>query len=626
VPGEPAVARSPAGFRVSYPAMQAAQGSQVRTRSAFTAAFLSLIFPGLGHVYAGAAMRGIAFAAVPLLAIALLLGVVTRVDRAELAGFLLRPSILDTIFVVNILLAGYRIAAVIDAWRVARFLNAADASGTGRLGRARLPLSPFSIAGVAAVLLVLLGGHAVVARFDSLAKNTVCAIYEGDEGGCDQPDPTAQPSRSVDPSDSFSPDPTEVIPTPIASSDGTPAPQVSIPPWDGQERLNILLVGSDQRPNEGTYNTDTLIVLSIDPVSGRVAMFQLPRDSADLPVPRKAQNLWGRTYGNKITSWLTANANRDEIWGGNNRRQTGFIALKAILGELYDLDIKYYVEVNFQGFRDAVDTLGGVNINVQTPLVDDRYPTEDRTMRRLYVPAGPQHMNGTQALAYARSRKTTDDFDRGRRQQRVLLSLREQADIARILANLDQLARDVGNSVRTDIPPSLYAKLLGLADTIDTRNVRSYVFAPSFYATQFLNSDIGYKIVPNVQRIRRAVANAFTGDPQIEERREELGGEGGRVWVLNGSGKAGQASTIANYLEYNGMDASAPNQRVETVPPDTRIVVYNGAESRLTATIAFLEKVFKVEVTVANDDDEVGVDIIVTTGRETPDLEAPAAG
>jgi LCP family protein required for cell wall assembly len=606
--------------------MQAAQGSQGRTRSAFTAAFLSLVFPGLGHVYAGATMRGIGFAAVPILLIALTLGIVTRVEGAELAGFLLQPTMLDAVFLLNLALAGYRVAAVVDAWRVARFLNAVDASGTGRLGRARLPLSPFSIAGVVGVVLVLLGAHAIVWKYDSVAKETVCAIYEGDEGGCGpRPSPSDEPSGSAGPSDSFSPEPTEEIPTPIPTTAGTPAPTVTIPPWDGQERLNILLVGSDQRPKEGTYNTDTMIVVSIDPISGRVAMFQLPRDSADLPVPAKARGAWGNTYGNKITGWFTANRNLDEVWGGKNQRETGFAALKAILGELYGLDIKYYVEVNFQGFRDAVDTLGGVNINVQVPLTDDRYPTEDRTLRRLYVPAGPQHMNGTQALAYARSRKTTDDFDRGRRQQRVLLSLREQADITTILANLDQLARDFSRSVKTDIPPSQYAKLLGLANEIDTKNVRSYVFAPHFYATQYLESAIGYKIVPNVGRIRQAVKNAFTGDPKIEERREELSGEGARAWVLNGSGKAGQAATIANYLLYNGLAASAPTQRVEIQPPDTRIVVYNGAETRLQATITFLESVFKVQVTTETDA-AVNVDIIITTGPRTPDLEAPAAG
>src|SRR4051812_8870457 len=85
-PGRPAKAGAPTGFRVSYPAMQAPQGPRPRTRSAFAAAFLSLIFPGLGHAYAGAPMRAIGFAAPPLLAIALLGGVAVRTNRMELLG------------------------------------------------------------------------------------------------------------------------------------------------------------------------------------------------------------------------------------------------------------------------------------------------------------------------------------------------------------------------------------------------------------------------------------------------------------------------------------------------------------------------------------------------------------
>ena len=199
-------------------------------------------------------------------------------------------------------------------------------------------------------------------------------------------------------------------------------PDATIPPWDGKEQLNILLVGSDQRPQEGTYNTDTMIVLSIDPETGRVAMFQLPRDSANLPVPPQARSVWGQTYGAKINSWFTANRNRDNLWPGKTLRRRGFAALKAMLGNLYGLDVKYYVEVNFQGFRNAVDTLGGVNINVQAPVSDDRYPDRERRAPPALRARRPAAHDGTQALAYARSRHTTDDFDRGRRQQRVLLS------------------------------------------------------------------------------------------------------------------------------------------------------------------------------------------------------------
>jgi len=607
--------------------MQAPQGPRPRTRSAFAAAFLSLIFPGLGQAYAGAPMRAIAFAAPPLLAFALLGGVAFRTDRMELLGFLIQPETLWAIFVVNIGFAIYRIAAVIDAWRVAHYLNEVDASGSGRLGRSRLPLSPISVVGMGAVVLVLLGGHVAVARYDQLAMSLVdCIFTDESTATCDDPSATESPSESLEPIPTdAAPSATEFIPTPIADPSGTPVPEATIPPWDGKEVLNVLLVGSDQRPQEGTYNTDTMIVLSIDPKTGRAAMFQLPRDSANLPVPPQARSFWGSTYNAKVNSWFTANRNKQTLWPGKSSQQRGFAALKAMLGNLYGLDIKYYVEVNFQGFRNTIDTLGGLNVNVQAPVSDDRYPDELGNLRRLYIPAGPQHMTGTQALAYARSRHTTDDFDRGRRQQRVLLSLREQADIPVILSKLPELVQILGKSIHTDIPPKILPQLLGLANDVDTRNLKSYVFTPSYYATQYLTSEIGYKIVPNVDRIRRAVAAAFKGDAQLEDRREQLGSEGAQVWVLNGTSQSGMASDIAGYLLYNGVSASAPNQRVQQRPQDTRIVVYNGAESKLTATLAYLQSVFKVTPTMATDP-KIAADIVITTGQRTPELAAPSAG
>ena len=98
------------------------------------------------------------------------------------------------------------------------------------------------------------------------------------------------------------------------------------------------------------------------------------------------------------------------------------------MGYLYGLDIKYFVEVNFDGFKKVVDTMGGVTVNVQMPVSDDRFPSIDGGLRRVYIPSGIQHMDGAEALRYARSRHGSNDFDRGARQQRVLLSLREQAD------------------------------------------------------------------------------------------------------------------------------------------------------------------------------------------------------
>ncbi len=137
---------------------------------------------------------------------------------------------------------------------------------------------------------------------------------------------------------------------PIASGAVGTTPHPTLPPWDGKERLNVLLVGSDQRPGDTSFNTDTMIVVSIDPGTGQVAMFQVPRDTVDVPVPANARGVWGSVYGGKINSWFTQNRNRTDLWPGKTAQARGFAALKAILGELYGLDIRYYVMVNFDGF------------------------------------------------------------------------------------------------------------------------------------------------------------------------------------------------------------------------------------------------------------------------------------
>ncbi len=603
-----------------------------RTRSAFAAAFLSLLFPGLGHAYAGAYMRALGFAAAPLLVIAFGTGIVLRMDRGELLGMVASQGALIAIFVANIAALVYRIVAAVDAWQVARFLNAADASGTGRLGRARMPVHPLSIAGLLAVVLVMGAGHLAIARYNVLALDLVNCVFTEDEANCTSPEESATPDVTVQPVDSAAPGesdaPTaspDVIPTPNPSAQGTLAP--SLPPWDGKGRLNILAVGVDARPGDTSFNTDTLIVVSIDPVTKQVAMFQVPRDMVDVPVPSNARSLWGSTYGGKINSWFTQNRNRTDLWPGKSANARGFASLKAILGELYGLDIRYYVKVDFSGFRKAVNTLGGVQVNVQMPVYESMYPAGGGTLTRIYMPAGPQQMSGADALIYARSRHRAagGDFDRGRRQQRVLLSLKEQMSAQAIVANLPDLVNVLKESIKTDIPTSELPKLLALAESVDTKDIRSYVFSPRFYATEYASSPRGYIITPNVVRIRRAVKEAFSVSSELLAQRDRLGAEAAAVWVLNASGKTGMASRAAEWLAYNGLEASAPNQSPPATAPKSKIVVYNGAEAEMPETIKYLEKLYGVTATAATDP-AVTVDVIVTLGSNAPDKQIEAVG
>ena len=597
--------------------MQKPQEARPRARSPFAAAFLSLLFPGLGHLYLGAYTRALGFAAAPVLLIALLAGFVLRMDRLELVGLLFSPFLLSSIFVLNLAALLYRLVAIIDAYRVAEYLNAHAISGGGRLGRARLPRNPLSIAGLLAVVLVMAGSHVVVARYDMLALDALtsgCIFIGEDQREC-AGDPTAspEPAESADPSAEATPSPTPE-PTPV----GSQVPDVSVPPWDGKERLNILLIGSDEQG--GGHNTDTLITVSIDPVTKQAAMFSLPRDTQFVPLPAgNARSFWGRTYPNKINSFFVNNRKRSDLWPGNDRTR-GYNGLKATLGELYDLDIKYFVEVNFDGFKKVVDSVGGVTINVQVPVVDDAFPGTTGRAQRLYIPSGIQHMDGDQALRYARSRNTSDDFDRGARQQRVLLSLREQADPQILLPRLPELVEALKSAVRTDIPLDQLDELLGLASEVDTTNIRSYVLTPDFYQNEVLS---GYWLEPRVDRIRAAVRDAFTADPADQALRERLAGEGAGVWVLNGTNSGNRGTRLAGYLEFHGLAASAPRQAPEgKVPKDTVITVYNGAETAMPATIAYLEDLFGVKVKTATDS-TIRTDIIIVIGNDTPELEPP---
>ena len=615
--------------------MTSAQDGRLRTRSSFAAAVLSLIYPGLGHAYAGAWNRALLFATPPTLLIALVAGVALRVDRYELVGFMLQPWVLWAILLANIVALIYRAVAIVDAWRVTKYLNHVDEmrQGQERRPRRRSALAPISAAGLLAVVLVMSGVHVAVAYYDVQAQQVTC-IFDAETASCDPAaTPAPEPSASTDPSSAAeSAEPTEE-PTPTvavgtADPSVTPPPLATIAPPTPTERVNILLIGADERPQFDTYNTDTLIVVSIDPTTGSAAMFSLPRDTVDIPLaPGPWQRVFGSSYGGKINSLWTAATLRKDLFPGNDA-QRGFAAVKSTLSELYGIDIKYYVSVNFEGFREIVDALGGVTINVQLPITDDKYPGDDGRLWRVYIPTGIQHMDGAQSLIYARSRNSSDDFDRAQRQQRVLLSLRQQADVGSLIERLPQLVKALRNAVHTDMPIELLPGLLRLAGDIDTSNIRSYVFAPPLYGQDYANDPTGrgrgYVIIPNISRIRETVANAFKIDPAFESLRAKVAEEHAAVWVVSGTGDLVSAEALAAYLEQLGMSASAPRRDVEFEPRETRLEVYNGAEADVPNTIKMLEQIFGVTVEPV-DDPKVRAQILVTTSPATP-LLTPAPG
>ena len=485
-------------------------------------------------------------------------------------------------------------------------------------------------------VLVMAGAHLVVWRYDALALSVVdCLNPDTTDVSCqpsDSPSPSDQAAAgsgqpSGQPSDLSTPTP---LPTPIGTDNGaTPAP--TLPPWNGTDRLNILLVGTDQRNNSPSFNTDTTIVVSIDPKTKQVAMLQLPRDTANVPVPPVARSVWGTTYGSKINSWFAANQNL-KMWPGKTATARGMAALESILGNLYGININYWVMVNFQGFTDAVNTLGGVQVNVQIPVAEDEFPLTDSDKTRLYIPAGPQEMDGQTALMYARSRHNSQggDFDRGYRQQRVILSLKNELDPQTVFNNLTGLVQALKTSVKTNIPvtdAATMGKLLDLASRVDTKNIRSYVFAAPYYATDMyqLTGGTNSKVIINLPRVQSAVRQAFTLSPALITLRNTLSAEGAQVWVLDGKNGMGLAGNNAAYLDYYGMDASPLAQLAPTTPAATTITVYNGADTRLTATIRYLQNLYGATVKTAKSS-TTKADIVIIIGMNAHSLTVPNAG
>ncbi len=278
------------------------------------------------------------------------------------------------------------------------------------------------------------------------------------------------------------------------------------------------------------------------------------------------------------------------------------------MGELYDLDIRYFVEVNFEGFKKVVDAMGGVTINVQMPVVDDRFPGSTGRAQRLYIPSGIQHMDGEQALRYARSRNTSTDFDRGARQQRVLLSMREQVDPQNLIPRLPELIDALKSAVRTDIPLDQIDELLGLASEVDTSNIRSFVFAPPLYQKEVLT---GYWTEPYVNLIRAAVARRVHQSTRPTRRCARRWPR--RVPTCGSSTAPARRRAARGWPATWSTSASRPRRpRQEpegAVPADTKIVAYNGIETEAPATIAALEAIFGVTVTTA-DEPTIRTDIV----------------
>lgn len=210
----------------------------------------------------------------------------------------------------------------------------------------------------------------------------------------------------------------------------------------------MLLLGSDHRPGEdGPARTDAIIVARIDPQHQRIALLSLPRD------------LWVTIPGYGHTRINAAN-----VWGVTYAGPNAGIPLaRDTVSNLLGIPIDYTMLIDFEGFIGAIDSLGGITVDVQKELYDAQFPTMDYGYTEVHFLTGPQHMDGATALTYSRIRHADSDFGRMRRQQAVLVSifarLQEQS-LLESVKGIEDVTTALRYYVKTDIPED---RLIGLA-------------------------------------------------------------------------------------------------------------------------------------------------------------------
>ncbi len=280
---------------------------------------------------------------------------------------------------------------------------------------------------------------------------------------------------------------------------GTATSGTTAPGWSGHERLNVLVLGIDTRDDDPvSQNTDTMIVLSLDPDTRTAAMLSIPRDTL-VAIPGVGQGKINSAYGR---------ARDPQRNGGELARRT----VQAFLG----VPVHSYVVVDFAAFRQTIDSVGGVLVDVRRPVRDEAYPTSDYGIERIELRAGPQLMDGESALEYARSRHDSNDFSRSRRQQLVILALKTrlaQGGLFRIPAVVEK----VGGLLRTSFDP---VNVLPLARTvlgIDTKEIHTEILlpcnAPGAEHCELTEEDApdGYYLIPDVDKVRSLASSLFPG-------------------------------------------------------------------------------------------------------------------
>ena len=468
------------------------RGDSARRRLA--AVVLSALVPGAGQLYAGRRRRGAILLAISTTLVAT--GVLWfAIDSIAVVKLAFEPDVLRGLLGVDLAVLAFRGWAAWDAYRC---IGAPP----------RSPITWLTVVTGLATAALLLIPHAWFAYYDLTQLDLITTVFAAPTTTTSVP-PTAS-QTSGPPTTGAGGQTTSATTAPSTTSTAQP-PTL----WDGDERLNILLLGSDAGVGRTGVRTDTIILVSIDPATGDTALFGVPRNLVQVPLP-EALDIWSCNCFPSIINELYDYAERrPEAFAGPS--PPGPTALKMAIGELLGIPIRHYALVHLDGFVDIVDAVGGVTVAVTERVYDPAYPKEGGGTEVVDFQPGVYDFDGHDALAYARSRRSSDDYNRMGRQRCVLEALADQADPFNLLRGFPAMAEAIKRSVETDIPLESVPDLIELAAIVDTDRALALPIVPPTY-TAGLTAEGN---IPDVELIHEHVRIATT--LPVEEAIELLG-------------------------------------------------------------------------------------------------------
>jgi LCP family protein required for cell wall assembly len=467
------------------------------------AAFLSFLFPGLGQAYLGDRRLALVLAVpVLVLVLAALLAVAiggrAGLNSAFSAGFLTALVALD------LALLAWRLFAIGQAgfggMEVQPSSVPLTADGPPSTGRGPTTTGSVGTTAVVALLMILtVGMHGWAGMLIGRVNTTLTDVFSGTggDGALGEPRGNAGPLNR---------------------------PEYS---WDGEERINVLLLGIDSGIGRKEALTDTILAVSVDPRTRSAVMISIPRDTGFMPLPDRTVYPDG-LYPHKINELTTDAGENPELWcpdlPADQGTDCGIRTLERTIGLYLGIPIQYYATVDLAGFTDLIDAVGPLNLCLPGRLVDDLYngpgDTWPKWKRGVELPAGCTEYDGQHALAYARARQgyielpdgtreQLDDFKRADRQQQLLLELRRKFAEMDLFFDLPDALEAIGSTVNTDFPRDQAGDLASLVPLITGPEIRRVVLGLPRYVDPPADPNANYMLVPRRNDVRAEMRRLF---------------------------------------------------------------------------------------------------------------------